>query len=904
MIRRFSSRRERLDTLFLNERLAGAISYDRIAGYFSSSVFEVAGEAIEKITGPVRMVCNSDLLMHDVTTAKAAQMAIRREWCATEPERLGTGSKVRFQKLFELLKSGKLQIKVLPRPAFGLIHGKAGVITWGDGSKTSFMGSANETRDAWKLNYELVWEDDSTEAVTWVQEEFDALWDSPHAQPLAEFVVEDIGRLAKRTVIGGVEEWRKDPDPAAPVIESPVFRQESGLWAHQKYFAKLAFDAHRGAHGARFVLGDMVGLGKTIELAMAAQLMALVGDKPILVIAPKTLLWQWQDEMNTLLDMPSAVWNGKQWVDEQGIEYPVSGSQGIMKCPRRTGIVSQGLIVAETEAANYLKSRNYECIIVDEAHRARRKKFGPAAENQKADPNNLMAFLHEVAQQTKSMLLATATPVQIHRVEAFDLLSILSQGTNSVLGNHLSEWRTKVGMGLDLVMGQAAIPSDLTERFNWITNPLPPDKEDREFYLLRQSLGVSPESVAIPGDYWLRLNAPGKERIRRIGQDFFENHNPYIRHIIRRTRDYLETTLDPETNEPYLKPIKVELLGEGDSDAIAVTPYLHDAFDFAEQFCQKLGERVKGSGFLKTLLLRRVGSTIYAGRQTAEKMLHEWNGSEEVEDADDDVNEAAANVQAVSEMKQLTAEERQLLKLFVASLSDSNNLDPKYEVVLACLQQRGWLSQGCIIFSQYYDSVWWLAQNLSGAMPEEPIGIYAGGQRSGIMLNKQFARETRENLKAQVRRGEIRLMLGTDAASEGLNLQRLGTLINLDLPWNPTRLEQRKGRIQRIGQIQDSVQIYNMRYKGSVEDRVHELLSQRLQEIHQLFGQLPDTLEDVWVDVALGEIQKAKETIDEVPKKHPFQIRYQKIEKVEWESCSNVLDKDERRRWLMQGWQG
>lgn len=48
--------------------------------------------------------------------------------------------------------------------------------------------------------------------------------------------------------------------------------------------------------------------------------------------------------------------------------------------------------------------------------------------------------------------------------------------------------------------------------------------------------------------------------------------------------------------------------------------------------------------------------------------------------------------------------------------------------------------------------------------------------------------------------GTLRLLLGTDAASEGLNLQRLGTLIHIDLPWNPTRLEQRKGRIQRIGQ--------------------------------------------------------------------------------------------------------
>ncbi len=63
----------------------------------------------------------------------------------------------------------------------------------------------------------------------------------------------------------------------------------------------------------------------------------------------------------------------------------------------------------------------------------------------------------------------------------------------------------------------------------------------------------------------------------------------------------------------------------------------------------------------------------------------------------------------------------------------------------------------------------------------------------------------RDDIKRMVRTGELRLVLGTDAASEGLNLQRLDTLINLDLPWNPTRLKQRKGRIQRIGQIRDEV---------------------------------------------------------------------------------------------------
>jgi len=115
-----------------------------------------------------------------------------------------------------------------------------------------------------------------------------------------------------------------------------------------------------------------------------------------------------------------------------------------------------------------------------------------------------------------------------------------------------------------------------------------------------------------------------------------------------------------------------------------------------------------------------------------------------------------------------------------------------------------------------------------------------------------FRALSREALKQMVSRGELRLLLGTDAASEGLNLQKLGTLINLDLPWNPTRLEQRKGRIQRIGQLRDTVNICNLRYKDSVEDRVHELLSERLESIYALFGQLPEVLEDVWIHVALG----------------------------------------------------
>ena len=171
MLTRHSSRRRPLDTGFLTPRLAGARSYDRIAGYFSSSILEVAGEALESVEGKVRIVCNSGLSRADVEVAKAAQAAMRREWCDSRPEDLGDGARPRFRRLYDFLRSGKVEIRVLPDDVFGLIHGKAGVITRGDGGQTSFLGSANESGAAFRLNYELVWEDDSPEAVAWVQEE-------------------------------------------------------------------------------------------------------------------------------------------------------------------------------------------------------------------------------------------------------------------------------------------------------------------------------------------------------------------------------------------------------------------------------------------------------------------------------------------------------------------------------------------------------------------------------------------------------------------------------------------------------------------------------------------------------------------------------------------------------------
>ena len=904
MIYRYSSRRKRLDQSFLNEKLKGAQGYDRIAGYFNSSILEVAGEAIEQMEGCARVVCNSAITKDDVITATAAANAMRREWCSQKPEEIYSDVPNRLKKLYDLTRSEKLQIKVLPEDVFGLIHGKAGVITLKDGSRTSFIGSVNETYKGWKLNYEILWEDDSQEAVDWVQEEFDYFWNNSFAVPLCDFVIEDIKRISERRVIYTVKEWKEKPEPASTVIESPVYRQEYGLWEHQKFFANLAFNDHKKSHGARYVLADTVGLGKTIQLALAAQLMALHGDKPILIIAPKTLLWQWQDEMNNLLDMPSAVWTGKEWVDENGIRYPGSGDiSDIKKCPRRVGIVSQGLMIHGSETVQPLLNMEYECIIVDEAHRARRRNLGQGTENQKPDPNNLLKFLLEISRRTKSMLLATATPVQLYPIEAWDLLNILSQGNDSVLGNEFSMWRKNPGRALNLVTQKETIEPEDPENWEWVRNPFPPTSEgENTFGRIREQLNMSDEEFVIRREAIEELTEPDRRRVQRIIEDnFYTEHNPFIRQIVRRNREFLENTINPETGEPYLKAVKVRLFGESEDEAIVLPPYLQEAYEHAEEFCNLLQKRVSGGGFMKTLLLRRVGSSMVAGRKTAENILSSWGGTVEGEDYEEE--EVAYEPAVQSEIKNISDEERDCLVKFIETLDANKEKDPKYNLVRRLLIEDRWIDRGCIIFSQYYDSAIWVAENLSADLPSEKIGVYAGGDKSGLMLNGVYHRKTKEEIKKMVKDREIAVLVGTDAASEGLNLQTMGSLINLDLPWNPTRLEQRKGRIQRIGQIYDEVYIYNMRYKGSVEDRVHDLLSERFGHIYGMFGQIPDVLEDVWIDAALGQIEDAKKKIDAVPPTHPFDLRYHKnVGTVNWESCAEVLDSTEKRKHLMTGW--
>lgn len=895
MLQRYSSRRQKLSESLLNQRLAGAKQYDRIAGYFATSLFDVSGEALEQIEGKVRIVCNAHLQIDDVRSVKAYESSIRQEWCEESPEKAHVGYPDRLTKLYALLKSGKLEVRVVPDEIFGFIHGKAGVVTLGDGSKTSFLGSMNESQSGWERNYELVWEDDSEGSVDWVQEEFDTLWNHESARPLIDFIVEDIQRIAERKVIYEIEKVKK---PEESIVESPVYRGGLGLWEHQKYFIDLVFRTKQAGLNARYILADMVGLGKTVQLGLSAQILSLDSNKPVLIIAPKTLLYQWQDELRDLMGLPSAVWDGKSWIDEEGNTTTGRRPDDIRRCPRKIGIVSQGIITARTEAAESLLNVEYNTVIVDECHRSRRKNLHKDKQAQPPEPNNLYSYLMRISKKTEHMLMGTATPVQLLPVEAWDLLNILAQGDDRVMGSQASPWRTRVDDALDILSGGYEIHSK-QELWDWLRNPFPDGMRNPMTYrVLREQFNMKPRDYFAVSQY-SELSPHERSLFEQISEDFAAKYNPFITRIIRRTRKYLETTVDPATGEPYLLPIHVKLFGEDEKEALPLTVYLQDAYAKAEQIAADMGHN--NSGFITTMILRRVGSSMYAGKITAEKMLQKGAGEQGSEleisltEEDEGSNDEDTLKAVKGEEIEIDAPTKSALHEFLSIISDKLDSDPKYGLLVKLLRDEKWVDMGCIIFSQYFDTVWWFAEKLvrDNVFPDQQIAIYAGGDKSGLFVNGEFVKRPKDELKRMVKRGEIKIIFGTDAASEGLNLQTLGTLINIDLPWNPTKLEQRKGRIQRIGQKRDEVYVYNMRYKDSVEDKVHRALSDRLKSINEIFGQVPDVLESAWTLVAQGKIDEAKKTINELPEKSPFEAKYENptmVQAYDWERCSKVLD--------------
>lgn len=885
-IKRFSSRRHRLDHAFLSAKLKDAKSYKRIAGYFRSSIFELVGEEIAAIP-KVQVVCNSELDAADVAVSKhVRETALKERWNEAPSEVEALLYRDRYRRLHELLTSGRVEIRVVAKDRV-FIHGKAGVIEAADGSKTCFLGSINETKSAFAQNYEILWEDASPEGVVWVEEEFEALWKD--AYPLPEAIVEEIKRVADRVEIR-FEDTKPEELPAAALAESPIYRGGEQLQPWQRSFVTM-FLHHRETYGkARLLLADEVGVGKTLSLAASAMLSALLDDGPVLILCPSTLTLQWQVELTDKLGIPSAVWlsTKKVWIDPKGHIIKTRGPEDIARCPFRIAIVSTGLIFHDSDERQYLLERKYGAVVLDEAHRARRR--GGLGEK-KLEPNNLLDFMLRIGPRTRNLLLGTATPIQTEVYELWDLLRILNAGADFVTGRELFARWADWEKALPVVKGDE-VPPDERDAWEWLRNPLPPGSEDSLFATLRLQMGL-PDLVFFTDRGFGSLGFFEQQAVgQALSPGFLRKHNPIMRHTVLRRRQTLEEAgllekvgvdVHPNPEAPATAYPWVGFSGLG-----LLTNHPFDlAYQAAEAFTAALQKRTRAAGFMKTLLLQRICSSFASGRATAEKMLRK----ETLEDEEQTrlIDEA---------LSALTHDEAAHLRTIVEELSRPEARDPKLAAVRHFLTEyrtegKTWLEHGCIIFSQYYDTAYYVGAELAKLLPSEPVGVYAGTGKSGLFRGDDFASVEREDIKAAVKKREIRLLVATDAACEGLNLQTLGTLINVDLPWNPSRLEQRLGRIKRFGQARRTVDMLNLVYHDTQDEKVYQILSRRMKDRYDIFGGLPDTIEDDWIET----VEKLEEMMDEYihlrkQARDVFEMRYQETidpDKDRWELCSRVL---------------
>ena len=164
--------------------------------------------------------------------------------------------------------------------------------------------------------------------------------------------------------------------------------------------------------------------------------------------------------------------------------------------------------------------------------------------------------------------------------------------------------------------------------------------------------------------------------------------------------------------------------------------------------------------------------------------------------------------------------------------------DAKLQTLLARLQEKP-LSEGkVLIFTQYADTAQYLFENLNPGGQKQDIEVIYSGDKSKVRVVGRFAPKANPEYRFHKGESEINLLVATDVLSEGLNLQDCDKIINYDLHWNPVRLIQRFGRIDRIGSEHDVIWGFNFLPETELDKNLglKDKLANRIQEIHETIG--------------------------------------------------------------------
>lgn len=930
--------------------------YDRVAGFFRSSSLALASRGMTSFVnrdGKMRLIAGVDMTPQDVQAIINGQHAILE--AHLEQELSGKASwPVEAERGVELLAwmvaHGHLDIKValrkhaqtgeaisLDSSEDGYVHEKWALAYDDEGETLYASGSWNESETALKRNAENVdvdcsWEGSKERAkIADAQNSFEAMWTNTHPA----FLVKDLPSAVREKLIRFTEgifvPVEIDNKPAA--LELPKISKKDALrftalkyaplmpngeyvgmytapvepWPHQEVVSRRIIENFPASH----LMCDEVGLGKTIEAGLAFRSLHLSRRaKRILIAAPASLTRQWQREMATKFYLGFDRVSASPSPQSESL-FPIEEKKSIssLYAPNLT-IVSTGLMARKERRKLLEQTDKFDVALVDEAHYARRQNSQRGSRGYPRFNQLFQTIADHLRNNTHSLLLATATPMQLDPVEVSDLIRL----TNRV---GAFQFDPSLMLAYYRLLNVLATGEGLKqEEWDFIRKSVTTiENLDPKLWRYLNDVVVDPMS-RISLDQWLsRGTVPMRHELTALARLLFAAA-PLSRVMQRHTRDLLKIYRQKGKLSANLADRMVIPM-----PCITFTDKEARVDGLLGEYCEGLKEQLLASGlnepgqvalgFYLSFLRLRFASSLRALKLTLSRrktkveatlieQLKYSTDPKDIEefqellidggDDDNDAIEMVLNNRSKTDLRW----ERDMLDSLLSELDNIDEDSNKFRALLTALKPRiqGKRIKQTVIFTRFLDTLHDIRERLQAKFPELLIGTYSGeGGHYYDPKRNQMVGVERDTIKHRFVQGHIDILLCTDAAAEGLNLQTSDLLINYDLPWNPMKVEQRIGRIDRIGQTHKEIYVLNLCFADSAEQFVYERLLSRLASANmvvgtQQFSMIPVTTEEFQklADGSLTEkqveqaamdrakIQQANNKLMEVPVEEMFNV--------------------------------
>jgi ATP-dependent helicase HepA len=532
-----------------------------------------------------------------------------------------------------------------------------------------------------------------------------------------------------------------------------------------------------GSDRRSLLIADEVGLGKTIEASLIyLELKARTEMPRVLVACPSGLREKWRSELKLRFD------EDFQILDAKGLDQFIDLYQKTAGLHRLRGIASLELLRRNDIQEKLVHgSVELDLLIVDEAHHLR----------------NAWTETHRVgrllADRADNLLLLTATPLQTGTDNLFNLLQILEPGT--------------------------------FEDFSTFDSLLVPNSYVN--IAIRALGGRPPEVVAaieqlkaLDKFSWLRDNAVRRRALVQLEG----NGRPHADDLVRIRRDLLElNSLSFVFTRTKKKDVANTALREAQTVRVQLSAAERAFYDAMLEYVRR--EIAARGGPLPAFAMvtreRQAASCIVATRKYLEETLKTRSSQIQYEDTNLGLDEDPDERPGTRELREL----EELLELS-RSVGD---IDAKRDALLQLLReiQAAAADQKILVFSFFRRTLAYLKNELATA----------GFQVS--LINGDVPPQQRQRLMEQFRDAETpAVLLSSEVGAEGLDFQFCDTLINYDLPWNPMKVEQRIGRIDRYGQKSPKIKIFNLLIDDTIETRILERLYTRIRIFEEAIGDL------------------------------------------------------------------